>query len=134
MNFEAMTQTELGGALEMLHENRVQGRFPYDGCRKVMDKYGAGFNHFTADFDMHYFDVLGCASSTKRFSTMPEEEVRHFQSYVERPFFEVYPQYQAAEAFITRENTPDLFVYMEQIEQMRVGVRMLLAREVSHQK
>ena len=134
MNFDAMTQAELGEAVERLHNNRVQGRFPYDGCRKVMEKYGAGFNDFTADFDAYYFDVLGCASSTKRFFTMPEEEIRTFQFYVERPFFDEFPQYQAAENFINAENTPDLHTYVEQTEQMRIGVRLLLAREVSHQK
>ena len=133
MNFEAMTQAELGETLENLYQN-IRGPFPYDDCRRVNEKYGATCDRLWAKFASYSMDICGCASSTRRFFTMPEEEIRTFQFYVERPFFEEFPQYQLAENFINAENTPDLHIYMEQTEQMRVGVRLLLAREVSHQK
>ena len=133
MNFEAMSQAELGETLENLYRARSKP-FPYKDSYKVIEKFGKPFEDFIPHYDMFCSAISGCASSTTRFFTMPEEEIRAFQFYVERPFFEEFSQYQLAENFINAEDTADLHIYMEQIEQMRVGVRLLLAREVSHQK
>lgn len=103
---------ELIRQLEAYRKKTVRP-FPYSDCRKLIDSLPLQekkrFEDFTANLNTFDMAVSGPISWGKRISDWPQERVKRVYNYLQKPFFQRFPQYKVVKRLITRTNAPDLF-------------------------
>jgi hypothetical protein len=70
--------------------------------------------------------IAGFASSATRIVNRPIEQLRRALPFLDKGFYETYPQYEVLQAAITANDTPSLFAHLEAAEILRIELAKLI--------
>jgi len=116
--------------IERLYLTELRTRFPYRDSERIRHGLNPAtrrrVSDFNPDLDAYLALIAGFASSATRIANRPLEQLRRALPFLDKGFYETYPQYELLRVSITANETPSLFAHLEAAETLRVEVAKLI--------
>ena len=96
-------------------------------CETLARKSGADYQQFVSDLDTYFYDVWSPANGVKKLARKPDVWRDDLRAYLQKPFFERYPQYDLVKAVINQDDTPELCRRFALADRMREDLIMFLS-------
>lgn len=128
MNTTRYKMDDLDVAHHLINELEGYGKksvhpFPYADCRKLISDLSLQeqrhFEEFTANLNTFHMAVSGPISWGAKILGWPQERVIREYAYLQKSFFQRFPQYKTVRRLINKTNTPDLFKEIKVHEKIR---------------
>jgi hypothetical protein len=127
-----MDKNEIQSKVEALNIRDFELGFPHDDCNKITHSLPDS-NWIKADLNT-FCHSLWSLSATPKLLKLGDEELGKYKIWLEKSFFERFPQYLSVKAMITEENTPDLCQTLKINEELREVLKNLIILELEERK
>ncbi len=101
--------------------------FPADECEALARKSGVDYQRLVSDLDTYFYDVWSPANGVKKLARKPDIWRDDLRAYLQKPFFDRYPQYALVEAWINQDDTPELCRRFALADRMREDLTSFLS-------
>jgi hypothetical protein len=116
--------------IERLYLSALRTGFPYRDSERIRHGLSPATRRrvcgFNPDLDAYLSLIAGFASSATTIAGRSTEQLRKYLPFLDKGFYETYPQYAVLRASITSNETPSLFAHLEAGEILRVEVARLI--------
>jgi hypothetical protein len=116
----------MGERIEELYAISFRGPFPYNDCFWLASHLKKPSSELIPELDWYFATVAGYASSASRLAERAPEELQAAEKLLSKDFFDYFPDLEVYRPLIEAEHTPRLNERMKIVEEMRLGLLLLL--------
>lgn len=116
--------------IEVLYRTELCKPFPYEDCRRVKSaariKAENDLTGLVPDLDHYFSFVAGFASSASGLRNRSREQLVKAIPWLEKGFFDWFPNYRPLESLINVEQTPWLFRELDITDSIRIELATII--------
>ena len=113
--------------LRKIYKSDFLQPFPYQDCRKILQRTDAGFEDFIPSLDVYFSDVAGYCSSGKRIDDWSIEKIEKAENQMQKSFFDRFSRFSELKSAITERETPQLYNQLLIYDLMRLTLIDILS-------
>jgi hypothetical protein len=102
--------------------------FPYGDCRKLFREAGEAALDLIPALDLHASFIAGYCGRGQMLAELSSQQISRVRSLAGRSFFEKNPAYAGLRPVITQTDVPELFAFLDWIEEMRLLLMKVIDR------
>lgn len=136
MQYLLMNKDEIIGRIKQLGEIEFNREFPHEDCKTIAE-LATEYDWIKADLNTFFhslWSLCWLAHSDKKLMNLSNEDLEKYEDWLDKSFFERFPEYTSAEQFITPMLTPKLYEALNVNEELRKLLSMLLSAELMKRK